>query len=98
MYRTLEIKLYKSNELTQTAKLWNADCQDVIDYGFAAHDHNKTRLTKLHTRTSEANILHCLLCYIKLLGIKPVICSRDFDLKRNRSSILLVQSDLTLEP
>ncbi|MCX6669932.1 MAG: RNA-guided endonuclease TnpB family protein [Methanothrix sp.] len=46
MYRTLKIKLDKSNELIQTAKLWNAACQDVMDYGFAAHDYNKTRLNK----------------------------------------------------
>ena len=46
MYRTLKIKLDRSNELIQTAKLWNAVCQDVIDYGFAAHDYNKTRLNK----------------------------------------------------
>jgi putative transposase len=46
MYRTLKIKLDKSNELVQTAKIWNAACQDVIDYGFAAHDYNKTRLNK----------------------------------------------------
>jgi IS605 OrfB family transposase len=46
MYRTLKIKLDKSNELIQTAKLWNAACQDVIDYGFAAHDYNKTRLNR----------------------------------------------------
>ena len=42
----LKIKLDKSNELIQTAKLWNAACKDVIDYGFAAHDYNKTRLNK----------------------------------------------------
>lgn len=46
MYRTLKIKLDKSNELVQTAKIWNAACQDVIDYGFAAHDYNKTRLNR----------------------------------------------------
>jgi len=46
MYRTLRIKLDKSNELIQTARIWNAACQDVIDYGFAAHDYNKTRLNK----------------------------------------------------
>ena len=46
MYRTINIKLDKSNELIQTARLWNAACQDVIDYGFAAHDYNKTRLNK----------------------------------------------------
>jgi IS605 OrfB family transposase len=46
MYRTLQIKLDKSNELIQTVKLWNTACQDVIDYGFAAHDYNKTRLNK----------------------------------------------------
>ncbi len=46
MYRTLKIKLDKSNELIQTAKIWNAACQDVIDYGFAAHDYNKTRLNR----------------------------------------------------
>ena len=46
MYRTLKIKLDKSNELIQTAGLWNSACQDVIDYGFAAHDYNKTRLNK----------------------------------------------------
>jgi len=46
MYRTIKIKLDKSNELIQTARLWNAACQDVIDYGFAAHDYNKTRLNK----------------------------------------------------
>ncbi|MCJ7442917.1 MAG: hypothetical protein MUO26_00025 [Methanotrichaceae archaeon] len=42
----MKIKLDRSNELIQTAKLWNAVCQDVIDYGFAAHDYNKTRLNK----------------------------------------------------
>ena len=46
MYRTIKIKLDKSNELIQTARIWNAACQDVIDYGFAAHDYNKTRLNK----------------------------------------------------
>ncbi len=46
MYRTIKIKLDRSNELVQTARLWNAACQDVIDYGFAAHDYNKTRLNK----------------------------------------------------
>ena len=46
MYRTLKIKLDRSNELVQTAKIWNAACQDVIDYGFAAHDYNKTRLNR----------------------------------------------------
>jgi len=46
MYRTIKIKLDKSNELIQTARLWNAACQDVINYGFAAHDYNKTRLNK----------------------------------------------------
>lgn len=46
MYRTLKIKLDKSNELIQTARLWNAACQDVIDYGFAAHEYNKTRLNR----------------------------------------------------
>ncbi len=46
MYRTLKIKLDKSNELIQTAKLWNAACQDVIDYGFSVHDYNKTRLNR----------------------------------------------------
>jgi len=46
MYRTLKIKLDKSNELIQTARLWNAACQDVIDYGFSVHDYNKTRLNK----------------------------------------------------
>jgi predicted transposase len=46
VYRTIKIKLDKSNELIQTARLWNAACQDVIDYGFAAHDYNKTRLNK----------------------------------------------------
>jgi IS605 OrfB family transposase len=46
MYRTLKIKLDKSNELLQTARIWNAACQDVIDYGFAVHDYNKTRLNK----------------------------------------------------
>jgi len=46
MYRTLKIKLDKSNDLIQTMKLWNAACQDVIDYGFAAHDYNKTRLNR----------------------------------------------------
>lgn len=46
MYRTILIKLDRSNELIQTARLWNAACQDVIDYGFAAHDYNKTRLNK----------------------------------------------------
>jgi putative transposase len=46
MYRTLKIKLDRSNELIQTARLWNAACQDVIDYGFAAHDYNKTRLNR----------------------------------------------------
>jgi IS605 OrfB family transposase len=46
MYRTIKIKLDRSNELIQTARLWNAACQDVIDYGFAAHDYNKTRLNK----------------------------------------------------
>ncbi|MCX6681335.1 MAG: transposase [Methanothrix sp.] len=46
MYRTIKIKLDKSNELIQTARLWNAACRDVIDYGFAAHDYNKTRLNK----------------------------------------------------
>ena len=46
MYRTLKIKLDKSNELVQTARIWNAACRDVIDYGFAAHDYNKTRLNK----------------------------------------------------
>jgi hypothetical protein len=43
MCRTLKIKLDKSSELIQTAKIWIAACQDVIDYGFAAHDYNKTR-------------------------------------------------------
>jgi len=37
MYRTLKIKLDRSNELVQTAKIWNVACQDVIDYGFAGH-------------------------------------------------------------
>ena len=46
MYRTLKIKLDKSNELIQTATIWNAACQDVMDYGFAAHDYNKTRLNR----------------------------------------------------
>ena len=46
MYRTINIKLDRSNELIQTARLWNAACQDVIDYGFAAHDYNKARLNK----------------------------------------------------
>ncbi len=46
MYRTLKIKIDKSNELVQTARIWNAACQDVIDYGFAAHDYNKTRLNR----------------------------------------------------
>ena len=46
MYCTIKIKLDKSNELIQTARLWNAACRDVIDYGFAAHDYNKTRLNK----------------------------------------------------
>ena len=46
MYRTLTIKLDRSNELIQTARIWNAACQDVIDYGFAAHDYNKTRLNR----------------------------------------------------
>jgi IS605 OrfB family transposase len=46
MYRTLAIKLDRSNELIQTARIWNAACQDVIDYGFAAHDYNKTRLNR----------------------------------------------------
>lgn len=46
MYRTLQIKIDKSNELVQTARIWNAACQDVIDYGFAAHDYNKTRLNR----------------------------------------------------
>ena len=46
MYRTLKIKLDRSNELVQTARIWNAACQDVIDYGFAAHDYNKTRLNR----------------------------------------------------
>lgn len=46
MYRTLKIKLDRSNELIQTAKIWNAACQDVINYGFAAHDYNKTRLNR----------------------------------------------------
>ena len=46
MYRTIKIKLDRSNELIQTARLWNAACQDVIDYGFAVHDYNKTRLNK----------------------------------------------------
>jgi len=46
MYRTIKIKLDRSNELVQTARLWNAACQDVIDYGFAAHDYNKTRLNR----------------------------------------------------
>lgn len=46
MYRTLKIKIDRSNELVQTAKIWNAACQDVIDYGFAAHDYNKTRLNR----------------------------------------------------
>jgi IS605 OrfB family transposase len=44
MYRTIKIKLGKSNELIQTAILWNSACQDVIDYGFEMHDYNKTRL------------------------------------------------------
>ena len=44
MYRTLKIKLDRSNELIQTSKLWNAACQYVIDYRFAVHDYNKTRL------------------------------------------------------
>ncbi|KUK44357.1 MAG: transposase [Euryarchaeota archaeon] len=46
MYRTLQIKLDRSNALIQTARIWNAACQDVIDYGFAAHDYNKTRLNR----------------------------------------------------
>lgn len=46
MYRTLQIKLDRSNELVQTARIWNSACQDVIDYGFAAHDYNKTRLNR----------------------------------------------------
>ena len=46
MYRTIKIKLDRSNELIQTSRLWNAACQDVIDYGFAAHDYNKTRLNR----------------------------------------------------
>lgn len=46
MYRTLKIKLDRSNELVQTARFWNAACQDVIDYGFVTHDYNKTRLNK----------------------------------------------------
>jgi putative transposase len=46
MYRTLKIKLDRSNALIQTARIWNAACQDVIDYGFAAHDYNKTRLNR----------------------------------------------------
>ncbi|MFA5407281.1 MAG: transposase [Bacilli bacterium] len=46
MYRTLKIKIDRSNELIQTARIWNAACQDVIDYGFAAHDYNKTRLNR----------------------------------------------------
>jgi len=43
---TLKIKPDKSNELIQTAKIWNAACQDVMDFGFAAHDYNKTRLNR----------------------------------------------------
>ena len=46
MYRTLNIKLDRSNELIRTAKLWNAACQDIIDYGFAVRDYNKTRLNR----------------------------------------------------
>jgi predicted transposase len=43
---TLKIKPDKSNELIQTAKIWSAACQDVMDFGFAAHDYNKTRLNR----------------------------------------------------
>lgn len=46
MYRTIKIKLDRSNELVQTARIWNAACQDVIDYGFGARDFNKTRLNR----------------------------------------------------
>ncbi|GEM_PF-869810 len=42
MYRTLKTKLDRSNELAQTVRIWNAACQAIIDYGFAAHDYNKT--------------------------------------------------------
>ncbi len=46
MYRTIKIKLDRSNELVQTARIWNAACQDVIDYGFEVHEFNKTRLNR----------------------------------------------------
>jgi len=42
MYRTLNTKLDRSDELVQTAGIWNAACRAVIDYSFAAHGYDKT--------------------------------------------------------
>ncbi|PKK85905.1 MAG: hypothetical protein CVT48_03440 [Thermoplasmata archaeon HGW-Thermoplasmata-1] len=46
MIRTLKIKLDKSNDLIQTARIFNLACQDVLDYGFEHKDYNKTRLNR----------------------------------------------------
>ena len=98
MYRTIKIKLDRSNELVQTARLWNSACQDVIDYGFAAHDYNKTRLNKATYKDLREKYPTLPSALIQTARDQAVICSRGSSLRLSPSSILLVPCDLTLEP
>ena len=98
MYRTIKIKLDRSNELIQTVRLWNAACQDVIDYGFAAHDYNKTRLNKATYKDLREKYPTLPSALIQTARDQASDMLRGSSLRLSPSSILLVPCDLTLEP
>lgn len=46
MFRTVNIKIDKSNDLIQTARMFNEACQIAINWGFENKQYNKTRINK----------------------------------------------------
>jgi len=46
MFRTIKIKLDGSNDLAQTARMFNAACQMAVDWGYDNKDYNKTRINR----------------------------------------------------
>ena len=46
MFRTIKIRLERTNDLVETVRTFNKSCQIVLDYGFDNHERNKTHLNR----------------------------------------------------